>query len=212
MPSRTPIRVLQILAGALLGLSAALWWMGREVGEPSPEAVDAGYFLPSPLPSPDFSLTSQDGVPRSSRTFGQEILVVYFGYTFCPDVCPLTLSNLSRAFRAMGEEGDRIQVVLITVDPARDTPERLEGYLTNFHPSFVGFTGSEEEIRAVADGFGAYFARGEGEEGYTVDHTSRAFVLGRDREIVLTFPVTASPQEMARDLTILLQREGRKEG
>ena len=105
----------------------------------------------------------------------------------------------------MENASGQFQVLLITVDPARDTPRRLEEYLANFNETFLGLTGSEEEIRAVANEFGAYFARaGEGED-YTVDHTARVFVLSPSGRIPLTFPVTATSQEMIRDLAFLLE-------
>jgi len=145
------------------------------------------------------------GEEVSSSDFPDKILVVFFGYTSCPDVCPLTLSHLSQAFQELGEEGERIQLLLITVDPARDTPARLRQYLESFHPSFLGLTGTEEDIREVADAFGAFFARnGEG-DAYTVDHTARTFVIDAYGRISLTFPVTATPREMARDLALLLK-------
>lgn len=201
-------RVFQILTGIFLGLAVVLWILKPE-GE-GPGASQTDYFLPAPLPAPSFTLTSQNGVPVSSGDFPDKLLVVFFGYTSCPDVCPLTLANLSRAFARMGDSAGQIQVLLISVDPARDTPERLEQYLAAFDPSFLGLTGSEAEVREVADGFGAYFsvpAAGEG-ENYTVDHTSRVFIVDPAGEIPLTFPVTATPEEIARDLAHLLEQQG----
>jgi protein SCO1/2 len=148
---------------------------------------------------------SHKGEEVSSSDFSDKILVVFFGYTSCPDICPLTLSHLSQAFREMEEDGERIQLLLITVDPARDTPARLHQYLESFHPSFLGLTGTEEDIREVADAFGAFFARNGGGEAYTVDHTARTFVIDPSGRIPLTFPITATPREMARDLALLLQ-------
>ena len=202
-------RVFKILTGILLGFAIVVFAVrrgpsGLESAPSEGAAEEAEYFLPDPIPAPPISLLSHRGELFNSVEKKDGILAVFFGYTSCPDVCPLTLSHLSQAFREMGEEGDRIQVVLITVDPARDTPQRLQEYLGSFHPSFLGLTGTEEEIRAVADRFGAFFARsGEG-ENYTVDHTARTFVIGSSGQISLTFPVTATPQEMARDFTVLL--------
>jgi protein SCO1 len=196
-------RAFQVLTGVLLGLAVGFWLLrgrGEAPAEPTPS-----YFLADPIPAPDFVLRSQDGREVSSADLREKVLVVFFGYTSCPDVCPLTLSKLGEAFRRMGEEGDRIQVFLITVDPARDTPQRMAEYLAAFHPSFRGLSGTEEEIREVADAFGAFFVRtGEG-ESYTVDHTARAFVIDTTGRITLTFPITATSQEMARDLTRLLE-------
>jgi protein SCO1/2 len=200
------IRTLQVAGSVVLGLALAFWLL-RPVEGPDTTSPDPSreYFLPEPLTAPTFELLSHTGEAVSSESFPGKLLVVFFGYTSCPDVCPLTLSKLGQAFREMGETGERVQVVLVSVDPGRDSPARLASYLSNFHPSFLGLTGSEEEVRKVADGFGAYFARqGEG-EGYTVDHTARAFVVHPDGTIPLTFPVTATPGEMARDLTTLLE-------
>jgi protein SCO1/2 len=142
----------------------------------------------------------------SSSDFPDKLLAVFFGYTFCPDVCPLTLSHLSQAFTELGEKSERIQVLFISVDPDRDTPERLRQYLGAFHPSFLGATGKEEDIREVADGYGVFFAKsGDGPE-YTVDHTARTFVIDPSGLIRLTFPVTATSDEMARDFALLLER------
>ncbi len=200
------IRVIQLLLGVAVGLAIAVVWLGLQTSRtPSPPAAGGSdYFLSQPIPAPTFALTSQDGEKVSSADFPGKALVVFFGYTSCPDVCPLTLSKLGRAFQEMDEDGSRIQVLLITVDPPRDTPERLRRYLSNFNPSFLGLTGTREEIRQVADGFGAYFSDPRGEGNYTVDHTARTFVMDPSGRIVLTFPVTATAEEMARDLTKIL--------
>ena len=202
---------MQVLLGVALGSAVAFAWLSRQPGGGTETVAGGSYFLPSPLPAPEFTLVSHEGSHVSSGDFPGKVLAVFFGYTSCPDVCPLTLTHLSRAFRDMGETGERIQVLLITVDQIRDTPERLSAYLRNFHPSFLGLTGSEEEIRVVADGFGVYFSRSDStaEHGtYTVDHTARTFLIDRYGRIPLTFPVTATPEEMARDMTTLIEISG----
>ena len=191
------------LTGVILGLGVVLLFL--RLDRPSAGDEANNYFLSDPLVAPDFTLLSHTGDQVGSADFHPKHLIVFFGYTYCPDVCPLTLSNLARTFGEMGEAADEFQVLLITVDPARDTPLRLAEYLANFNDTFLGLTGSEEEIRAVANEFGAFFARaGEG-EGYTVDHTARVFVLSPSGRIPLTFPVTATSREMIRDLAILLE-------
>ena len=184
MKQHSLVRAFQILTGLLLGLAVVFWLV---LSPPADEDRDgASYFLPEPLEAPDFTLTSHRGEQVGPYASGAELALVFFGYTSCPDVCPLTLSHLSRVFRTLEEEGGRIQVLFVTVDPARDTPERLAQYLESFHPSFLGLTGTEEEIRRVAQAFGAYFAKvGEGED-YTVDHTARTFVLDASGRIPLT--------------------------
>jgi protein SCO1/2 len=201
-------RLFQILTGVLLGLALALWVWGRPGLLPSPAAETSGNFLPSPFPAPRFDLLSHTGARVSSRDFPGKVLVVFFGYTSCPDVCPLTLSKLARALEEMAENAVRVQIIMVTVDPRRDTPRRLREYLGNFDPSFLGLTGTEAEIREVADGFGASFAPApaEGAE-YTVDHSARTFVVDSQGYVPLTFPATASAEEVARDLNRLLGRE-----
>jgi protein SCO1/2 len=196
-------RIFQVLTGVLLGLAVVFWVLRPGSTGQGMDPVE--YFLSDPLRAPTFTLTSHLGEPVNSSDFGDKLLAVFFGYTFCPDVCPLTLSRLSQAFRELGEQADRIQFLFISVDPGRDTPERLSLYLGLFHPSFLGLTGSEDDIREVADAFGAFFVRsGEGDE-YTVDHTARIFVIDSSGRIPLTFPVTATSKEMARDFALLLE-------
>ncbi|TFH66555.1 MAG: SCO family protein [Gemmatimonadales bacterium] len=195
-------RPFQLLTGVILGLAGV--FLILRPGANETEVDPKQYVLSDPLPAPIFTLTSHRGEPVSSTDFPDRLLAVFFGYTFCPDVCPLTLSNLSLAFQELGEAATRIQLLFISVDPGRDTPERLGQYLAAFNASFVGLTGAEEEIREVANAFGVFFARsGEGED-YTVDHTARTFVIDPAGRIPLTFPVTATPEEMARDFTLLL--------
>jgi protein SCO1 len=197
------LRFFQTLTGVLLGFLVV--FLILRPGSRSGGDEEDGYFLPEPIPAPAFRLTSQDGSRVGPGDFPGKVLAVFFGFTACPDVCPLTLSNLSRAFQEMEEDGHRIQVLLITVDPERDTPERLEQYLEPFHPSFLGLTGTEPEIREVADAFGVFFAKvGEGDH-YTVDHSARTYIVDTQGRIPLTFPMTATPEEMARDLTRLLE-------
>jgi len=196
-------RAFQIITGVLLGLVVILWVLRPGSSRWGQEPM--GYFLADPLPAPSFNLLAHTGEWVSRDAMEAELVLVFFGYTSCPDVCPLTLSHLTQALKEMGEEGGRVQVLLITVDPDRDTPQRLEQYLGAFHPSFLGLTGTEEEIRGVADAFGAFFARsGEGPD-YTVDHTARTFVLDSTGHIPLTFPVTATAGEVFRDLSLLLK-------
>jgi len=197
------LRAFQALTGVFLGLAIIIWVL-RPSGV-DPYAGQDSYFLPGPLPIPAFELLSHHGEMVRSTEFGDRLLAVFFGYTSCPDVCPLTLSHLAGAFQQLGAERERIQVLFITVDPVRDTPERMGRYLEAFDPSFLGLTGSESEVRSVAHSFGADFVRnGEG-DSYTVDHTARTFILAPSGSMPLTFPLSATPDEMARDLSRLLE-------
>jgi protein SCO1/2 len=203
MRHRLVVRALRVVTGVVLGLGITYWVLRPTLGRTGDESEE--YFLAAPLSAPSFTLTSQAGRKVGVGDFPGKLVVVFFGYTSCPDVCPLTLSNLSRVLREMGPAADRIQVLFITVDPDRDTPERLAAYLEAFDPTFVGLTGTEEEIRSVATDFGVYFAKhGEG-PSYTVDHTARTYVIDPQGRIPLTFPTDATPGAMVRAFTRLLE-------
>lgn len=194
--------VLGIVLGGLLGL-ASQW-----VSPPGQmERAEESFFLPSPLTVPPFALPSSRGDTVRSWDFPGKLLVIFFGYTSCPDVCPLTLLELRRALSELGPEGSDVQVLFLSVDPRRDTPGRLARYLSDIDPSFLGLTGAEQELRAVAEGFGAYFSPvGEG-PNYTVDHSGRVFVLNTHRQLVLTFPPGTGGDRMAADLQRLLDQQ-----
>lgn len=166
-----------------------------------PEAFN-GTLMPTPIPVTDFTLTAVGDTPVGLRDFGDKTVLLYFGYTFCPDVCPTTMADLGRVQREIDDSGEQIQVVMITVDPERDTPELLADYVTHFHPTFVGLSGTPEEIAQVAQDFGVFYERHEGSEasGYLVDHTARVFVVEPDGTYRLSFGYGMSATDIAADL------------
>lgn len=195
-------RLLQIGTGTLAGVlvlavAMRLGWLPAGPGrEPDPNA------LATPYPAPELRLTDQTGAPFRLGSL-EGVAVVFFGYTHCPDICPVTLASLARAVESLGSEGSSVHVVFVTVDPARDTPERLAEYLGDFDPSFVGLTGTEEEIAAACAAWGVYRDVPEGETDYVVDHSARSFVV--DRGLVrATFATDVDAEGMARTLRRLL--------
>ncbi|NUQ38875.1 MAG: SCO family protein [Caldilineales bacterium] len=162
-----------------------------------------GMILQTSQPVTDFTLTAHTGERVNLSDFRGKWVVLYFGYTFCPDVCPLTLADLARALRLL-EEGKaaRVQVLMVSVDPERDTPQRLAAYAPAFHPTFLGLTGSEEELAAAATPLGIYYARQpvEGASGYLVDHTASVTVLDDQGRVRLLWPFGISAEMMAEDL------------
>lgn len=168
--------------------------------------------LDPPQPVPDFTLTAlHDGeeIPVSLSDFQGDYVFLYFGYTFCPDVCPITLANLARVREELGEDADRMQVIMVTVDPERDTPGQLADYVTRFDPAFVGLSGSHEAITAAGQPFGLYYAKNEGSAatGYLVDHTSRTFLIDPDGNARLAFPHDATDEAILADLRYLMDNE-----
>src|SRR6476660_4330153 len=125
-----------------------------------------------------FTLTDQTGKQRSDTEFHGKLMIVYFGYTFCPDVCPTDLMAITQALDALGPAAEGVQPVFITIDPERDTKVLAE-YLAAFHPSFVGLTGSPEDIRKVANSYKAFYALVPGERGgeYSIDHAGAIYLM-----------------------------------
>ena len=166
-----------------------------------------GVELPTPQPVADFTLTAHTGQEASLSDFRDQIALVYFGYTYCPDVCPGTLAELAGAMDSLdSQDKESVQVLMVTVDPARDTPEVLADYLGHFDPSFLGLTGSEAEIAAAAEDIGVFFQKQPGTtvSGYLVDHTASIFVVDRDGNIKLIFKFGTPAEDIAADLKRLL--------
>ncbi|MEX0958066.1 MAG: SCO family protein [Burkholderiales bacterium] len=158
----------------------------------------------------DFELIGHDGEPRSLEDFRGQVTVVFFGFTHCPDVCPITLAELAAALDKLGEDAKRVQVLLITVDPARDTPEVLRGYVTAFHPSFVGLTGSAEQIASVAREFKVIYQRVDGSspETYSMDHSAGSFVFDPEGRLRLYVSYGQGAEVFAHDIAQLLKTSG----
>ena len=153
-------------------------------------------------PASDFMLTAHTGEEVSLSDFRGKHVILYFGYTFCPDVCPLTLADLGQAVRLLGEKGEDVQVLMVSVDPERDTAERLAQYAPAFHPSFVGLTGSPEDIALAATPFGIYYEKREveGASGYLMDHTASITLLDDKGRVRLIWPFGTSAEFIAEDL------------
>ncbi len=158
-------------------------------------------------PVTNFTLNGPGGQPVSLVDFRDKIVVLYFGYTFCPDVCPATMNELKVAVNELGKQSEDVQVIMISLDPERDTPEKLAEYMAFFHPSFIGLTGSEEQIIAASAPLGIFYERHEGTaaSGYLIDHTATAMVLDRHGRLRLVFPFNTSGEEVAADLRHLLR-------
>lgn len=152
-------------------------------------------------------LEDPDGRPRSLADFHGKAVVVFFGYTHCPDVCPTTLSDLAKAMREMGEAASQVQVLFVTLDPKRDTAEVMRQYAPAFHPSFLGLRGDEAATAKAAKEFHVYGNIREGKGGeYTVDHSAQVFVFDREGRVRLIFPPGLAPPLIAADLKALLAK------
>jgi protein SCO1/2 len=160
-----------------------------------------------------FTLTDQTGKLRSDSEFRGKLMVIYFGYTSCPDVCPTDLLAISQAVDSLGSEGEVVQPIFISVDPERDTAH-LADYVAAFHPRLIGLTGAPAEIRKVALAYKAYYAKayvskigggGSGED-YVIDHTGVVYLIGRAGEYLGFVPPQTGPQQLAEILRQQLAR------
>lgn len=183
----------------ILGLAAGVYFLRPHTFH--------GTVIQSPEPSFDFTLTGIDG-DVSLSDFRGKMVLIYFGYTFCPDICPATLANVGQALRDLGTKADDVQVLMVSLDPERDTPEKLAKYVAQFHPSFLGITGSQEELDKVASLYGIFYQKTEGSNatGYLIDHTATLLVLDRDGYLKLVFPFGVTSDEIADDLKYMLRQ------
>ena len=150
-----------------------------------------------------FSLVDQDGRRVTEKDFLGKYMLVFFGYTYCPDICPTELQVMSAALDQLGLEADRIQPIFVSIDPARDTPEVLKAYVANFGPRLIGLTGSPEEVAAIAKAYRAYYAKaGNGSTGtdYLMDHSSIIYLMGPDGRFVKHMPYTTDAAKLATEL------------
>lgn len=154
----------------------------------------------------ELPLRDVDGQMRSLKDFAGKVVVVFFGYTQCPDVCPTTLQELVEAKQQLGADGDKLQGIFVSLDPARDTPEVLKAYVGNFDPSFVALHGSDEEIAAVAKDFKIFYKKvpGKTEDTYTLDHSAGSYVYDVTGRLRVYERYGNGPQAVTADAKALL--------
>lgn len=155
----------------------------------------------------NFRLRDFNGQERSLGDFKGKVVVMFFGYTQCPDVCPTTLAEMAQVKRLLGEEGDKFQLLFVSVDPERDTPEMLKEYMGNFDPDFLGLLpDSPHELEQMTRDFKIYYAKVQGSrpDTYTIDHTASAYVFDQQGKLRLLTRYGVDPQFVADDIKLLL--------
>ncbi len=148
-----------------------------------------------------FTLVDHNGKNVTDRDYLGQYILVLFGYTFCPDVCPTGLTTMSEALDQLGEDAKKVTLLFISIDPERDTPEHLKDYVENFHPRLVGLTGSAAQVAAAAKSYKALYIKLKDDDGdpdnYLMGHTSSAFLSGPDGNPIISFNQKVGPEEMA---------------
>lgn len=157
----------------------------------------------------DFKLTDHHGVPRTLADFRGKVVVLFFGYVHCPDVCPTTMADLAQVMAKLGRDADRVQVLFVTVDPERDTRELLSQYIPAFSPAFLGLAGDKAATEAAARAFEVVYQKQPSKTGYNMDHSSGAFVIDQKGRVRLLAPFAQQPAWMEQDIRLLLALEGK---
>lgn len=161
-----------------------------------------------PADAPDFTLTSADGQPWTLSQQRGKVVALFFGYTYCPDVCPTALADLSRVRKQLGSDADNLEVVFVTVDPERDTPERMQKYVKGFDKSFVGLTGTQEELQKVYKAYGVSATKRELPDSalkYSVDHTGFIYTIDPSGKMKVLFTPDMKVDDMVSDTRQLMQ-------
>jgi protein SCO1/2 len=184
-----------VLLAVAVGFGARMFIL--RAGPPSAAALFGG----------PFALVDQDGKTRTDAEFRGRYLLVYFGYTFCPDLCPTELQTISDALDRLGDKAARVQPLFITVDPARDTVPVMKEYVGHFRPGLIGLTGGAPEIAAAAKAYRVYYAKvaaADGGSDYLMDHSGFVFLMGPDGAYITHFTPQTSAQQLAKALAKFL--------
>jgi len=198
---------LAVLAGLILAGWLVVWQVGKDHARVTEMRQDASQPQQNVPPNTKkiggpFTLTNQDGKPASDTQFRGKYLLIYFGYTYCPDLCPTGLQSISRALDNLGPQADKVQPLFITIDPDRDTPAAMKEYISSFHPKIIGLTGTPQQIASVAKEFQVYYAKGEkvDEHDYIMDHSSLIYLMDPDGKFVTTFDEEVDPKTIVKTL------------
>lgn len=174
-----------------------------------------GAVIENPQPAPDISLMDANGSRFQISQQRGQLVYLFFGYTNCPDVCPMTLSEMKQLRARLGAQAGQVRFVFVTVDPERDTPERLRAYLSAFDPQFIGLTGSLEELQPVWQAYDVgreiqdkeHSVDHEDQGGYLVSHSSRTYVIDRRGRLRVSYAFGTPPEDIESDLRYLLKEE-----
>jgi cytochrome oxidase Cu insertion factor (SCO1/SenC/PrrC family) len=194
MPSATK----RGLIALCLGLAVLLGVLAYDFRAFFPSVLQGEQVAPVSIGG-EFTLVDQNGVTRRPEDFRGKLMLVYFGYTFCPDACPTALQDMSHSIDLLGAKGEAVQPIFITVDPARDTVEQMKLYASNFHPRLIGLTGTPGQIAEAAKAYRVYYekSKSSGGEDYLMDHTAFIYLMGRDGKYLSHFSPGTTAEQMA---------------
>lgn len=201
--------IIGVMLAALAAIAVASWvawsWITPDGAKAPGGVLQAEMDIGGP-----FQLIDQHGKPVTDKTFRGQYMLIYFGYGFCPDVCPTELANIAAALDALGPKAENVAPIFITVDPERDTPEFLADYVVNFHPRLIGLTGTPENIKAAAKAYKVYYGKAKkpGEAEYLMDHTSFVYLMGPDGRFLFLFRGHTDPKTIADTIARFMAERG----
>jgi protein SCO1/2 len=207
------LRALHVVLAVLVGLVLAGWLVLWQTGQDKSRVEDMRQQAQKEAVQPEvppnaakiggpIDLIDQDGKHRTDADFAGKYLLIYFGYTYCPDMCPTGLQSMSRALDQLGDGAKKVQPLFVTIDPARDTPSKMKEYISSFHPSIIGLTGSADQIAKIAKEYQVYYKKGENvdEHDYIMDHSSLIFLMDPQGKFVATYPEEVDPNIIVKAL------------
>lgn len=204
-------RIIIYLGLALIVTAVGAWTWNNQRDGSSLETI-ASVFDPSSVRP--FELTDHNGKDVTDKDFRGQLLLVFFGYTYCPDICPTGLTAMGETMDILGADADKVTPVFISIDPERDTPELLKDYVENFHPRLIGLTGASEQVAAAAKAYMASYFKIEDDDGdpetYHMGHTARMFLTGPRGEPLISFMRDTEPQAIAERIGKILERLARE--
>ncbi|PWC36186.1 SCO family protein [Azospirillum sp. TSO35-2] len=195
-------RILRIAAASVLAIAVSAgiaWWQVNHAAS----SVESGTKSAVPIGGP-FTLTDNHGKTVTDADYRGKYLLIYFGYTYCPDVCPTELGVMTQALDLLGPQADKVQPLFITVDPDRDTVAHMNDYVGLFHPRLVGLTGTADQVREAARAYRVYYAKAPQKDAkpdeYLMDHSSFIYLMGPDGRFVGVYPAGTTADRIAQDL------------
>lgn len=196
-------RVVKTLAGLAALSMASGWLMGCTPDKPQFKSID----LTGADYAQGFSLLDHNGQLRTVKDFSGKAVVVFFGFTQCPDVCPASMAELAEVKRLLGADGDKLQAIFITVDPERDTPELLKAYMGNFDPGFLALRPTPEQLPQVAKDFKIYYKKVDGKTrgSYTMDHSAGSYIYDPQGRVRLYNRYGSGAEVLASDIRLLFK-------
>jgi protein SCO1/2 len=202
------LRTLGAFAGAMLLALSGAAPSSRTAGSErsAAELMDVVMWNREPIGGP-FTLTDQRGIRRTNVDFRGQLMLVYFGFTYCPDICPTDLQSIGLAIDQLGAAGAQVQPVFVTLDPERDTPQLLADYVPMFHPRLIGLSGDASAVRAAARAYRVHYAKVPTKDGsdYTVDHSAFIYLIDREGGYLGYFPPGTAADRIANAIRPMIQ-------